>query len=178
MTSHTDCAHEREVLDLVLAGRWPDRCDPDLVAHASACEICGEVVAVAIAMQTDEADLEAGVLAATPKHHDVVPDATLVWWRAQMRAHEDAGRRAARPIALVQGIGIGMGLIAGVSVVRAAWPSVQAGAGATGAAMTETVARLTAASAGWVATAPLWLMAGFVAAVIGLPLAVYAATRD
>lgn len=178
MTPLTECVHEREVLDLVLAGRWPDRSDPETVAHASSCEVCGEVVAVALAMQHDEAAVEADVMAATPMHHDVVPDATLVWWRAQLRAHEEAGRRAARPIALVQGIGIGMGLVAGLSVIRAAWPAVLTGASSTGAALLDTFTRLTAASAAWVETAPLWLTVGFLAAVIGLPLAVYAATKD
>lgn len=178
MTPLVECACEREVLDLVLAGRWPDRSDPEMVAHAASCAVCGEVVAVALAMQSDEAAVEAGVLAATPKHHAVVPDATLVWWRAQLRAHEEAGRRAARPIALVQGVGIGMGLIAGASVIRASWPAVSQAASSTGAALADTAARLTAASASWVIATPVWLTIGVLAAIIGLPLAVYAATRD
>lgn len=178
MTPLTECQHERDVLDLVLAERWPDRADPEIVAHALTCAVCGDVVAVAWAMQRDEAAAEAEVLATTPMHHGVVPDATLVWWRAQLRAHEDAGRRAARPIALVQGIGIGIGLIAGLSVVRAAWPTVLTGASATGVTLRDTFTRVSTASAAWIETAPLWITVGFLVAVIGLPLAVYAATKD
>jgi hypothetical protein len=35
-----------------------------------------------------------------------VPTAEIVWWRAQMRAREDAARKAARPILFTQALAI------------------------------------------------------------------------
>ena len=35
-----------------------------------------------------------------------VPTAEIVWWRAQMRAREDAARAAARPILLTQALAV------------------------------------------------------------------------
>lgn len=175
MTGMKECAHEREVLDLVLSERWPDRCDPDMVAHAAGCGVCGEVVAVAMAMREDEARVEAGIIAASPRHQSVVPDATLVWWRAQLRAHEDAARKAARPIAMVQGIGIGIGLVAAVSLGRASWPWIRAYVGGASAGVMDLVARSAAASGAAITAAPLWLTVSIVAALIAAPVAVYAA---
>ncbi len=175
MTPVSECAHEREVLELVLSDRWPDRSDPEMVAHASACDVCGDVVAVAIAMREDEAQLEADVIAASPQHPSVVPDATLVWWRAQLRAHEDAARRAARPIAMVQGIGIGMGLVAAVSLARVTWPWIRAHAVGAGSGALDVISRSAATSGAAIATVPLWLTVGIVTVLIAAPFAVYAA---
>ncbi len=170
-----ECAHEREVLDLVLADRWPDRCDPDMVAHVDACDVCRDVVAVSLAMREDEARVEAEIVAASPHHQSVVPDATLVWWRAQLRAHEDAARRAARPIAMVQGIGIGIGLVAAVSVGRLAWPWIRAYAAGASTSVADAITRSASTSTAAVASAPLWLTLSIIAAVVAAPLALYAA---
>jgi hypothetical protein len=175
MNRLSECAHEREVLDLVLSDRWPDRCDPDMVTHAAECAVCADVVAVALAMREDESRVEADIVAASPQHPSVVPDATLVWWRAQLRAQEDAGRRAARPIAMVQGIGIGIGLVAAFSFARVSWPWIRGYfAGAT-SNLADAAARGAASSGAAIAAVPLWLTVGIVAALIAAPIAVYAA---
>lgn len=173
-----ECAHEREVLDLVLAERWPDRCDPDVVAHAADCDVCSEVLAVAMAMREDESRVEAEIVAASPQHPQVVPDATLVWWRAQMRAQEEAGRRAARPIAMVQGIGIGIGLVAAGSLIRVSWPWLRGYGAGVSSGLTDFVARSAATSTATVEAMPLWITLSIVAAVIAAPIAVYAALKD
>ena len=170
-----DCAHEREILDLVLTERWPDRCDPDMVAHGSECDVCRDVIAVALAMRDDEARVESAIIAASPQHPRVVPDATLVWWRAQLRAHEDAGRRAARPIAMVQGIGIGIGLVAAFSFLRVSWPWIRGYVLGASASLGEFAARTAASSGATIAAAPIWLTVGLAAALIAAPIAVYAA---
>lgn len=173
-----ECVHEREVLDLVLADRWPDRCDPDMVTHASTCDVCADVVAVALAMREDEARVEAEVVAAQPHHQSVVPDATLVWWRAQIRAREDAARKAARPIAMVQGIAIGIGLVALLSTTRMAWPWIKTYAGNTATGIGDVLARSLANSGAAIEAAPLWITLSVVGALIAAPLAIYAAIRD
>ena len=175
MSRLPECAHEREVLDLVLSDRWPDRCDPDMVSHAAECAVCADVVAIALAMRDDESRVEAGIVAATPQHPSVVPDATLVWWRAQLRAQEDAGRRAARPIAMVQGIGIGIGLVAAVSFARVSWPWIRGYFSGASASLADLATRSAASSGATIAAAPIWLTVGVITALIAAPIAVYAA---
>ncbi len=92
MSSPQACPHERDVLDLVAVGQWPARADAALQAHVAHCACCGEVAAVASAVR-DWADA-----APAPK----VPDAAVVWYRAQVRAREEAARRASRPVLVGQ----------------------------------------------------------------------------
>ncbi|TAK17127.1 MAG: hypothetical protein EPO35_03770 [Acidobacteria bacterium] len=155
-----ECAHEREVLDLVLSDRWPDRCDAETLAHVAECEVCADVVAVALAMRDDQA---LQPIASAP-----VPDATLVWWRAQLRAHEDAGRKAARPIAMVQGIGIGIAGIAALSLGRTFWPWIRE----FGTGLSASAGSVMSATAAAAIAAP-WLTLGVVVSVIAAPVAVY-----
>src|ERR1700719_2682527 len=89
---HCECTHEADVLTAVDTGRWPDRADADLRAHVATCAICQDVVAVGQAFRKD---------AGRPVSP---PDASLVWWRAQMQAREEATRLAARPITVAQAI--------------------------------------------------------------------------
>ena len=65
-----------------------------------------------------------------------VPTAEIVWWRAQMRAREDAARKAARPILFTQALAIAalIGLLISVAgrLTVPAWsflemPSLSAG---------------------------------------------------
>jgi hypothetical protein len=96
------CPCERDVLDLVAIGQWPSRADATLRAHAAECAICAEVAAVA-AVVREWADDPQPVK---------VPDAAVVWYRAQVRAKEEAARRASRPVLAAQ-------LVALVTVVLA-----------------------------------------------------------
>ncbi len=98
LPSEMSCSCERDVLDLVAIGQWPSRADETLRAHVAACATCAEVASVAAvvrdwANQTDATD------AARPV---AVPDASVVWYRAQVRAREDAARRASRPLLVAQ----------------------------------------------------------------------------
>ena len=155
-----ECAHEREVLDLVLTDRWPARCDAETLAHVAECDVCADVVSVAMAMRDDQA--------LQPVEAAPVPDATLVWWRAQLRAHEEAGRKAARPIAMVQGVGIGIAGVAALSLGRTFWPWLRSySSNISGAA--GSVAAATAAAA---AAAP-WLTLAIAAMLVATPVAVY-----
>lgn len=163
MNTHSplpECAHEREVLDLVLADRWPDRTDADTLAHVADCAVCADVVSVALAMRD--------VQALEPVEAAPVPDATLVWWRAQLRAHEDAGRKAARPIAMVQGVGIGIAGVAALSLGRTFWPWIREYVGGASA-----VASGVAASTAAVVAAAPWLTLAIVVSLVAAPVAVY-----
>jgi hypothetical protein len=85
------CEHEGEVLELARAGCWPSRADAGLLAHAADCDICGDVVAVAAALAEQSDD-------SVPP----LPDAAVVWFRARLRARDEAARRAALPVHIVQ----------------------------------------------------------------------------
>lgn len=92
-----DCQTEQDLIDAIAAGRWPDRADAALREHVSACPICADVAAVA-GLLFDDRD---AAWAETQ-----VPPASLVWWRAQVRAREQAARVALRPIALAHAASI------------------------------------------------------------------------
>jgi hypothetical protein len=159
-----ECAHERDVLDLVLTERWPEHCDAETLAHVGECDVCADVVAVAMAMREDQA--------LQPVESAPIPDATLVWWRAQLRAHEEAGRKAARPIAMVQGVGIGIAGVAALSVGRTFWPWIREYA--TSWWTTTSNATAHAAAAVTPDAAVSWMAVALIASVVLIgPVAIY-----
>jgi hypothetical protein len=105
-----ECAREQDVLDALAAQRWPARCDADLRTHVTACAICADLVAVAAAL-VDEHE--------TAWRAARVPPSGVVWWRAQLRAREEAARAAARPIAFVQGVAASCAVWLVVAILRA-----------------------------------------------------------
>ena len=115
MTLH-ECPRESDVLDAVASARWPDRARPELVAHVAACPVCADVAIVAQALRGDQ---DAAWEEAS------VPPAGQVWWRAEMRARQEAIRAASRPIAIAQSVAavlvLGLTLVAG----GVAWPWIQ-----------------------------------------------------
>ena len=88
----TECSREPELVEAFAEGRWPDACDEDLRRHADQCAVCADVLEVASSMQDDYRSAIAEVQ---------VPSASLVWWRAELRARHEAARTAARPITVV-----------------------------------------------------------------------------
>ena len=96
-----ECCREQDVLDMLTSGRWPDRVDDELRGHIAACAICADVVEVASAV-LDDRNEESGEMR--------IPSSAVMWWRAQMRARQEAAREAARPITVAQ-------VVASVSVI-------------------------------------------------------------
>jgi hypothetical protein len=80
------CTHEEEVAAAAAAGE----CDAAIVDHARNCHVCSEVLLVTKLLGTS-ASLSA---------HDLncVPDAAVVWRKAQAVARKQALRRATLPI--------------------------------------------------------------------------------
>lgn len=93
MTLTPSCPREAEVLDLVWTNQWPARADQALVEHAARCAICRDLADVALAI---------GDLHEATQSDVKVPDATVVWYRAQMRARHELARRATRPVVAAQ----------------------------------------------------------------------------
>jgi hypothetical protein len=105
----TGCEREQDVLDAIAANRWPDRLSDELSAHVAGCAICRDLASVAHAFAED---------CETAFEQAQLPSAGLVWWRAEIRARQQAVRAASRPITLVQvitgtcGIAVALGLLA------------------------------------------------------------------
>lgn len=113
-----ECVREREVVQAVTSGRWPDGCDEELRNHIASCGVCNDVVIVARALQEEHACALEQVQA---------PPAGLVWWRAELRARQRAIRAAERPMTLVQAfaaagtVGVALALLVGMSSYLPEW---------------------------------------------------------
>ena len=122
-----ECVREQDVLDAAATGRWPLRADQELRDHVEACAICRDVAEIAAAF-AEERDL-----AWTESE---VPLASLVWWRAQIRAREEAARVAGRPIVIAQTVAIALLAAAALLLMPASfrWLGASASAAASAAA--------------------------------------------
>ena len=87
------CAFEQDVLDAIAARRWPERAEAGLREHVAACAVCSDVVEIAAAFFEDR-DCAAA--------ETIIPPSSIVWWKSQVRAREEAARLATRPIVLIQ----------------------------------------------------------------------------
>jgi len=83
------CEKEEVVVAALLTGALPD----DLLAHVSMCEVCTEVAQVSHALLHEVAPA-ADVLR--------LPDASLVWKRAQALAKQQTIAKATRPIRIAR----------------------------------------------------------------------------
>lgn len=81
-----ECEREAEVLEGLRAGAW----EPELRQHAQECSACAELIMVSEFLH------EASASEAEP----VLPDAGMIWWRAQLAARRAAVKRATQPIRL------------------------------------------------------------------------------
>lgn len=110
-----ECVREAEVVNAVLRGAWPHRCDDTLVAHTVECETCREVAAIS-ALLRDDGD--------RARHEIHVPAAGQVWWRAAVRARLESTHAAMRPMTWMHAItgAVALGLM--LAVLTMAWPMV------------------------------------------------------
>ena len=69
----------------------------DCQCDKAECPVCGPLVALAEQIRREFAHTQA---------HARVPTPEIVWWRAQMRAREEAARTAARPIIFTQALAV------------------------------------------------------------------------
>ena len=112
----TECSCEDDVLDAINLGRWPEQADAALREHVATCSVCADLTQVAVLLQ----DEREGAL-----QEARVPGSGLVWWRAQLRARQEAARAAERPIAFVEGLTVACGLGVAFAVAGLASPWVR-----------------------------------------------------
>lgn len=90
------------------------------------CPTCGPLVALAEQIRREFEHTQSQARVPTPE---------IVWWRAQMRAREEAARTAARPIVFTQALAVAalIGLLASVvgrlTLPAMTWPEVSLGTG-------------------------------------------------
>ncbi len=110
----SNCEHETELWEAVASGRWPDAIDPALARHVRECRSCAEVADVSSMLLAD---------ARAARHESSPPSSAIVWWRAQMRARQEAARVAERPLTIVHALAIACaaGLLLGLLGLAGAW---------------------------------------------------------
>lgn len=98
------CEHEQEVARAVRTGFW----SPELREHAERCEACTDSMLVANWLMEAE------------QHAEVtVPEAGLVWWKAERRMQRERVERALRPVLIAERVSAAAVLAA--LAVGAAW---------------------------------------------------------
>jgi hypothetical protein len=96
------CVREKELLDLLDRGQWPQACADELSAHVVGCRACSELALVKQAFQAARA---------TTMSARSLPSAGALWWRAQLRRRNAAIERISRPILGAQIFALGMILV-------------------------------------------------------------------
>ena len=84
--------------------------DPEVLAHAVECPACRETLELAVWMRE---------LAAVPLNAPALPDATYLWWKAQVLRRWDADRQAVVPLDVGEHVQVGIGL--GGAVLLLVW---------------------------------------------------------
>ena len=161
-----ECPREQDVLDALTSRRWPARCGDELRAHVGACPVCADLVEVAAAL------LEARDVA---DERPDVPPASLVWWRAQLRAREDAARLARRPLRLARVAAVAcvslLAIIALQAIVPVLWgwipgalswrPTIDPGAATTAIAAALANRGVQLAGVAWLVLGPVAVYLAF-----------------
>ena len=104
-----ECVHERDVVLAARSGEWSDA----LRDHAARCAVCSEVALLAAWFASD---------AQAASREAALPGASHIWWKAELRARQEAAERAVRPIAVFEKIAFVAGGAVLLAVLRWLWP--------------------------------------------------------
>jgi hypothetical protein len=102
------CPREKEVLDLLARGHWPQACSADLRAHVDDCRSCAEQILVTQAFQQARTEASAAVNLTSPG---------VLWWRAQLRRRNAAVERVGKPILGAQIFALAVTLVVSVVLI-------------------------------------------------------------
>ena len=123
MKTNDECFREPDVIEAVRSGAWPRRCEDALREHVESCGVCAEVLTVALAFHEGADAVDAPRL----------PSAAHVWWRAGIRARQDAAHTAERPMTVVEGVAAASGVGLASAAIAIGWSVVSSGAKDIGA---------------------------------------------
>lgn len=161
------CAREEAVLAAAL-DHPPQDVPAELAAHLETCGSCRELHMLVSVLQDDRA-----VALAEAR----VPSAGQAWWRAELRARQEAAVIAARPITIATGLAAAslIGLLASLTGALAWWLQDWASMAGVVRAVTDAVP-----AGPWGAptflSVVLWLCGG--ALVLATPVLVYVALTE
>jgi len=168
--STTWCPREAELWEAITAGRWPDATNTDLWAHVNACATCRDVALVSSSLSIE---------GSAARREAAPPSAAIVWWRAQMRARQEAALAAERPMTIFQGLAAAVAL--GLCVALAGWALPWMHTPLAWIAGLRDAAGLSAADVAAVDLTSRWIVLPLVLIAISLicaPIAVYVITFD
>ncbi len=153
--------------DALRAGGWPHGVETDLLDHVEQCADCQALVTVTRALM---AEWDATRREAT------VPQADVVWWKAQLRARQEAARLAALPVQVALGVALATvcGLLAAFGNEVLAWLAGRVSALGT-SLVVDAVARETSRVASISPFTVGAILLAIVAAAVLAPVAVYVA---
>lgn len=106
-----NCNRENDVLRAVASAYIDD----DIRSHIASCASCADLLAVASAVADDRRTL---IREAT------IPSSGLVWWRANMRARQQARRVVVRTATLIQIALIALAIVVAIVVLGATPPPI------------------------------------------------------
>jgi hypothetical protein len=169
-----ECPFESDLIDAIRSSRWPARAEATLVAHVDACPLCRDVAAVAPAiLGAGESDAVAAMAA------PAIPDARVVWLRAQWRARAEAERRATHPITAAQAAALAAAAALGGAIFGATSGWLQGGLATMASAVVAALPTASAMNA--VATtfaAHAAMATSAVLVILAAPVVAYVATRE
>jgi hypothetical protein len=165
------CSHEPEIVEAIVAGRWPTAVDEEMRMHVDQCDSCRDVAVIAPALRDEYLAL---------RQDAQLPSAAQVWWRAAVRARLEAAQDASRPITFAQALAgaAAAGLL--VAIVTASWPLVSRVGGWLLSAVLHVDPGATDAG-GFVlssVTRSLFLIVPLAVALVIAPVALYFALSD
>jgi hypothetical protein len=102
------CPREREVIEMLGLGQWPEGCGEELRGHVAGCRGCRELVVVRQAFGR-ERNLAAGEAR--------LESPGVLWWRAQLRRRNAALERIGRPLLGAQVFALAVSVAAAVGYV-------------------------------------------------------------
>jgi hypothetical protein len=99
-----DCAKEQELVAALHDGTL----NTELLSHAGSCTVCADVLRVAAFLHEESASLDRELR---------LPDATVIWRKAQARAREKAFAKATLPIRIARTCAYVMAVLAAPWIV-------------------------------------------------------------
>lgn len=112
-----ECVREHDVLEALACDSETANWTDELRAHVAHCAICRDIVTVALPLLQEQRAVVENVQP---------PSSGVVWWRAQMRARQEAARAATRPITVVQALALASGAAVFVMLMVFAAPTFAA----------------------------------------------------
>ena len=111
---HTSCLHEQSIAVAVQTGSWTDA----LRMHLTDCVSCQETVQIAGWMHS---------LAAAEESSHPLPDARVIWLKANLAQKRASTAEALRPVATFQRVAWGVAALAAVFGLFAKWTQLERG---------------------------------------------------